>query len=80
MLNHLDTALQNYFLSLSIDGIEHFKSLCATLERQVTVQRGGQQITGTAFDVSPSGELLIRTAEGQEIAVNSGEVTVQGIY
>ena len=80
VLNHLDTALQNYFLSLSIDGIEDFKSLCATLERQVTVQRSGQQITGTAFDVSPSGELLIRTAEGQEIAVNSGEVTVQGIY
>lgn len=80
VINKLDRVISDFLISLSIDDITHFKSMCATMNRTVTIVRAGQEITGTACDVSPNGELIVRLDDGREIAVNSGEVTVQGIY
>jgi len=80
VINHLDRVIQNYLVSLSIEDIEQFKSLCATIGKEVSVQRGNIQYKGKAFDVAPTGELMILTEDGRELSVNSGEVTVQGIY
>ncbi len=80
VLRILNKVLSNFFISLSMEDVEHFNSLCATIGREVTVQRNGQTITGTAVTVSATGELIIRTSEGRELTVSSGEVTVQGIY
>ena len=80
VINKLDRVIGDFLISLSIDDIAHFKSICATMNRTVTIVRSGQEITGTACDVSPTGELIVRLDSGKEITVNSGEVTVQGIY
>ena len=80
VINKLDRVIGDFLISLSIDDIAHFKTLCATMNRTVTIVRAGQEITGTACDVSPGGELIVRLEGGKEITVTSGEVTVQGIY
>ena len=80
VINKLDRVIGDFLISLSIDDIAHFKELCATMGRNVTVVRSGQEISGVACDVSPTGELIIRLENGKEITVTSGEVTVQGIY
>lgn len=80
VLYYLDRAIGSFLVSLSIEDIEHFKDVCATMGRAVTVQRGNKTITGTAYDISSEGELIIRTENGKDVSVNSGEVTVQGIY
>ncbi len=80
ILKKLDEVLGNFLISLSIDDIEHFKSICATIGREVTVIRGAQKLKGTAGSITASGELIVRTENGEELTVNSGEVTVQGIY
>ncbi len=80
VLRFLEQVLSRFFVSLSIEDVAHFNRLCATIGRKVTVERGGQQIMGVARTVSASGELIIRTDEGRELTVSSGEVTVQGIY
>ena len=80
VLASLDRVLTSFLVSVSLEDREHFKALCATLGREVSVEKNGTTLHGTARDISPSGELLIDTAEHGIIAVSSGEVTVQGIY
>ncbi len=80
VLRHLEKALSHFMVSVSIEDIEEFKQLCATMGREVTLERSGQLIKGKACDISPKGELIILTDEGEQLTVNSGEVTVQGIY
>ena len=79
VLAYLDKVLTSFLISISIDDMEDFKKLCATLDREVSVQRGGNVITGKAVDITPKGELVIKTDDG-EMNISSGEVTVQGIY
>lgn len=80
VLQKLDLIIGQFPEAISPDNIEHFKSLCATIGRRVTVQKGSAVITGTACDLSPSGDLIVQSDDGQRVLVNSGEVTVQGIY
>ena len=80
VLRQLEEVLTRFFVSLSIEDVARFNELCATIGRNVTIKRGGRTIVGTARSVSAVGELLIATPEGRELSVNSGEVTVQGIY
>ncbi|GMA69420.1 bifunctional ligase/repressor BirA [Leuconostoc litchii] len=45
------------------------------LGHEVTVRFGGQQITGTAIEISDQGELILSSSEGKKITVSSGEIT-----
>lgn len=79
VIKQLDTVLNSFLVSLSISDFADFKNLCATIGRTVSVERSGITIVGTAEDITTKGELIINS-DGQKITVNSGEVTVQGIY
>lgn len=59
---------------------KEYKSLCVSLNRTVSFTRNGKEVSGTAADISPSGELLVRLPDGKLETVFSGEVSVQGIY
>ena len=48
--------------------------------KSVTFQRGTRRISGMAVGVENDGELKIMLSDGTICNVNSGEVTVQGIY
>ena len=79
VIKYLDDILKSFFVSLSVDDIKLFKELCATIGREVTVKRTAGDIHGKAVDITASGELIVED-NGKNIIVNSGEVTVQGIY
>ena len=76
----LDKVLSSFMVSLYIDDMDGFRILCATLGRTVAVKKGNCEICGTATDITATGELVISGDDGHEYTVNSGEVTVQGIY
>ena len=59
--------------------VDEYKSCCVTLNRDVVVIRGGDEISAYAYDISPTGELMLETDDG-DIEVQSGEVSVRGIY
>lgn len=80
MIYYLDAVLSSFLISLYIDDMDNFRGLCVTIGRQVSVTRNGAELTGTATDVNALGELIIRDSDGKEHTINSGEVTVQGIY
>lgn len=80
VIKTLDKVLCSFLVSLSLDDVYNFKSLCATLGKNVSVQRNNKTIEGVAVDINLNGELIIKDNYGNNTAINSGEVTVQGIY
>lgn len=80
ILLEVEKYVDEYLNNSQFDIIDEYKKLCVTLGREVTVTRGKHILNGKAVSVSNEGELIIKKENGEEIYINSGEVTVQGIY
>ena len=57
-----------------------YRQDCITIGSEVTVIRGDERHQGKALDVKEDGSLLVLFADGHTAAVNSGEVSVRGLY
>ncbi len=53
---------------------------CITIGREISVVRGDSVHHGTALDVDSDGALVVQYADGSREAVNSGEVSIRGMY
>lgn len=53
---------------------------CVTLGRKISVIQKGSIRHGTALDVDEAGALIVRFEDGTVETVNSGEVSVRGMY
>ena len=80
VLEHLENEFVKNNLELTTIALSEYTDLCATVGRSVTFQRGTRRISGMAVGVSEHGELKVMMSDGTISLVNSGEVTVQGIY
>ena len=80
ILKYLERELVENHYNLSGTSVSDYQSLCATIGRSVTFTRGKRKISGMAVGISNSGELEVMLSNGTISTVNSGEVTVQGIY
>ncbi len=80
VIQKLDKVLSSFLVSLSADDMSQFRELCATIGKRVSVKRNNCTINAAARDITPAGELIIVDDNGKEFIINSGEVTVQGIY
>lgn len=60
--------------------LAEYKESCVSLNHKVNFTRNNQKLTATAVDISLEGELIVQCDDGSMIQINSGEVTVQGIY
>ncbi len=60
--------------------MEAYRGLCVTLGRQILVVRGSEQTPGKALDVDENGGLLVQYSNGVITTVNSGEVSVRGLW
>lgn len=60
--------------------MEAYRKDCITLGKEIQVIQGDIKEIAKALDVLDDGSLLVRYANGHETAVNSGEVTVRGMY
>ena len=80
VLEHLENEFVKNNLELTPTALSEYTDLCATVGRSVTFQRGTRRISGMAVGVSEHGELKVMMSDGTICLVNSGEVTVQGIY
>lgn len=57
-----------------------YKNDCITLGQDVVLVRGEEKRYGRAMDIDDEGALVVAFADGQTEAVNSGEVSVRGMY
>lgn len=53
---------------------------CITLGKNVSIVRSGESLHATALDIDSNGALIVSYADGTVEAVNSGEVSVRGMY
>ena len=80
VLNCIEEQLMQSNYKLSQNMIEEYSAMCATIGRNVTFFRGTEQVSGLAVAINKDAELIVKTSDGSTNIVNSGEVTVQGIY
>ncbi len=60
--------------------LNRYRVDCMTLNRDVLLVRGEEKRYGHAIDIDSEGALVVRFADGHTEAVNSGEVSVRGMY
>ena len=80
VLNYFEKYVLGNHLTLTGEALIEYRNMCATIGRQVMFNRGNRDITGMATGISPKGELDVMLSDGTVVKLNSGEVTVQGIY
>lgn len=80
VLEELEKNYGRFLTDLTADFITPYEALCVSLNRQVTVVRGGRELTGQSIGLTKEGELRVRMENGDILEIGSGEVTVQGIY
>ena len=60
--------------------LAQYRRDCITIGQDISLVRGDEIRHGTALDVDDLGALVVRFADGHTEAVNSGEVSVRGMY
>lgn len=75
-LHEMDDSL----LSGKTEMLAAYRRDCVTLGQEVSLVRGDEVRHATALDIDPDGALLVRLPDGSLEAVNSGEVSVRGMY
>jgi len=75
-------ALQNMSESLQDPAatLDLYRADCITLGQEISLVRGDEIRHGTAMDVDENGALLVAFSNGCLETVNSGEVSVRGMY
>ena len=78
-------ALVEAFSSLDLDRKEdimaRYRADCITLGREVSLLRGTEAVRhGKAVDIDADGGLIVEFAPGRRETVNSGEISIRGMY
>lgn len=60
--------------------LRQYRRSCITLGQDISILRGDALRHGHALDVDDDGALIVRLEDGSVEAVNSGEVSVRGMY
>ena len=60
--------------------LRQYRTDCITIGREISLVRGDEIRYGTAVDVDDLGALIVDFRDGHREAVNSGEVSVRGMY
>ena len=60
--------------------MQEYQARLANLGREVCVLDPKGEYQGAALGINERGELLVRKADGEEVAVYAGEVSVRGLY
>ena len=67
-------------LTEKTDLINRYRRDCITVNQDVVLVRGDEKRYGHALDIDQDGALVVRFSNGSTEAVNSGEVSVRGMY
>ena len=73
-------SLCDSFLSEKAQLMARYQKDCITVGKQIVVLRGDEKRYGTALSVEEDGSLLVQFSDGRLQSVNSGEVSIRGMY
>lgn len=60
--------------------LERYRTDCVTLGQEISILRGETVRHGTALSVDDEGALVVACSDGNRETVNSGEVSIRGMY
>ena len=60
--------------------LSRYRRDCVTLGQEISLVRGDEIRHGTALDIDDEGALIVRFTDGHTQTVNSGEVSIRGMY
>ena len=72
--------MREEFLTRKDAWVQAFSEKCLTVGRDIQILRGGEAIPAKAVGIGPDAELLVEYPDGMRGAVDSGEVSVRGLY
>ena len=75
-------ALQNMSENLQnpASALDRYRADCITIGQEISLVRGDEVRHGKALDVDNEGALVVEFADGIKQAVQSGEVSIRGMY
>ncbi len=73
-------SLCDTFLSEKAQLMARYQKDCITVGKQIVVLRGDEKRYGSALSVEEDGSLLVQFSDGCLQSVNSGEVSIRGMY
>ena len=73
-------AMSQALLTRQEDILEQYRKDCITIGQEISLVRGDEIRHGRALDVDREGALVVLFPDGHTEAVNSGEVSVRGMY
>ena len=79
LLKHLEE-MSRKLLTEKAAIMDHYRSHCVTLGKEVTLLQADTHLQGTALDIDEDGSLLIKFSDGSIQPISSGEVSVRGMY
>lgn len=83
LAGHLIDALyqmRQILLTKKDDILQVYRMDCMTVGQQILLVRGEEKRYGTALDITDDGGLAVRFEDGSVETVQSGEVSVRGLY
>ena len=60
--------------------LERYRKDCITVGQEISLVRGEEIRHGHAMDVDDAGALVVRFSDGHTETINSGEVSIRGMY
>jgi BirA family biotin operon repressor/biotin-[acetyl-CoA-carboxylase] ligase len=60
--------------------LKTYRNNCVTIGQEISLVRGSQIRHGKALDVNENGALVVAFSDGTVEAVDSGEVSIRGMY
>ena len=60
--------------------LREYRAACVTLGKEIRILRAGDERNAFALDIDENGGLLVEYADGGRGTVNTGEVSVRGMY
>lgn len=79
MISALYRMDQNLFPPLPLL-MQQYRADCITVGNDVSLVRGDEVRHGHAIGITDTGALVVRFADGHTEAINSGEISVRGLY
>lgn len=84
IINKFSEIFEKYYNEFLNNGIKNimvkYRDLCVTLNKDVMAIKDGKKIKAVATGITENGELIIKKEDGTTMNINSGEVSVRGIY
>ena len=73
---HMDSRL----LTRKVDILSQYRRDCITVGQEISLVRGEDVRHGKALDIDEAGALIVSFPDGSIEAVNSGEISIRGMY